>query len=160
MMKQLVILTTLNVIIAFILFLILQGVGTDMIDDIVTQDLDAGASGISLVNYILAFYTLGLIGACAISTIALVKTRRARANLAFLLSVALCYCIMFVIASLSLYAVPGYVLSVETFGITLALYATFVLRNPALYLIIFATVLVASQFSINIIAGVHHAIKE
>ncbi len=152
-MKQLLVTTVMNAIIAFILFLILQGVGTDMMDDFVERDLDAGAiSAITGVNYILSFYTVGLVGACGLATVLVLKSTKA--GWAFVLATVMAWSIMVVIAALGLYAVPGFSLSAGTFGIMLALFATFVLHNPGIYLAIFAMVLVASQLVINVIAGV------
>jgi hypothetical protein len=115
-----------------VLYYLTIGMAVDSIDDFIEIDVTEGTiPDISIVNYILAIYTLVIAGSM------LVSARFLSGDIKIaLLAVIAGLCMTLLIAIIGLMGYPGMQMSPDRWGIILALYCVFVLQNPAMFLVI------------------------
>jgi len=134
--------------IAFFAFLMLQVWGVDIIDDLVEEELAAGImQDITIANFIMFVISLALAGALALGTILVLKTPRSLIALGFAIGIALV--LIAAIGAIGLYGYPGFQLGPDTIVLLNVIFMSFVLKNPATWLFMFAVIIVISQYLIN-----------
>jgi len=120
---------------ATILYFLTIGLATDLMDGFVEADLEIGTiPDVSIVNYILAIYTVTLVGSFAVSIGFLLHDKRR--GLALLLMGLFWAALVLTVSFAGLMGHPNFQMSPEKWAIAPALFATFVIGNPANFVFI------------------------
>lgn len=142
----------ITVTIGLFLFFMVQALSVDIIDNIVEQDVATGAiPDVTIINYIIAVYSLVLVGALGMASIAIYKNRQA--FISVILASVSGLGLMYALALAGAFSI-GLKLEWSTFTIVPALFAALVLRDPGLYIGILASVCTAWLFVYNTILEV------
>lgn len=129
---------------AVALFYLTISIAVDAIDDFIEVDIAYGnVPDVSIVNYILAIYTMMIAGTMIISA-AIVSTDVKIGAISIITGGI----IMLIIVFLSLLGVPTLQMTPDKWLIAPALYVTFVLRDPGMFLFI-ETACFAGSYLLN-----------
>ena len=156
-MRRLIENTLVLVFISFMVFLFVQVIATDLIDNDIKAYLEnESLEPIRAISFILFEYTLGMFTAFSTSTILIM--RRKKLVLSLLVSIPVTICLNTYILAASLYRSTSIVINAKMLFDLPGYYVVKILKEPGWYLILLAIYFILINFTINSII-IHHENK-
>lgn len=138
----------------FIVFLLIQVILTDLIDDYIqaqltTDEFNREFDNITLINLITQLNVIGLYTAISVSN--LLVFRNLKASIVLLLSLIITVLIDLSVSLMVVSQIPGFVFDIQVIPIISALFMIYILRNPGAYIFLIGTYLIVTNTILNII---------